>query len=103
MHFLQHIPSWLKSKYLITGLTFIIWMIFFDRDDITLQWKRINDLRKLQQSEKNMNDQITDTRKELDLLKTNPFTLEKYAREKYMMKRDNEDLYIMVRSEKNAQ
>ncbi len=103
MKFLHQIPSWLKSKYLITGLSFMVWMIFFDRDDVTLQWKRINDLRKLQQSENNMNDQITNTRKELYLLRTNPSTLEKYAREKYMMKRDNEDLYIIVRSEKNAQ
>jgi cell division protein FtsB len=32
----------------------------------------------------------------LDLLKTNPETLEKYAREKYLMKKDNEDLYIVT-------
>ncbi len=101
MNFFKHIPRWLKSKYLIAGVSFIVWMVFFDRDDVTLQWKRISDLRKLQQSEKNMNDQITDTRKELDLLKTNPSTLEKYAREKYMMKRDNEDLFIIVKADKN--
>lgn len=103
MSFIQQILFWLKSKYLITGLLFIVWMLFFDRDIVTLQWKRIVDLRKLQQSEKNMNDQIADTRKELDLLKTSPITLEKYAREKYMMKRDNEDLYIIVRSEQKKQ
>ena len=40
-----------------------------------------------------MKSQITDTRKELDQLKINAFTIEKYAREKYLMKRDNEDLY----------
>ena len=37
-------------------------------------------------------DQILTVRKELDQLKSNPATLEKYAREKYLMKRDNEDL-----------
>ncbi|MEO6455433.1 MAG: septum formation initiator family protein [Ginsengibacter sp.] len=103
MNFLKHVPSWLKSKYLIAGLSFIIWMFFFDRDDITLQWKRINELKQLQQSEKNMNNQIADTRKELELLITNPSTLEKYAREKYMMKRDNEDLYIIVKPDKESQ
>lgn len=97
MNFLKHIPVWLKSKYLLTGLLFIVWMVFFDRNDITLQWKRIQELKQLQQSEEKMNDQIADTKKELNLLRTNPSTLEAYAREKFMMKRDNEDLYIIVK------
>jgi cell division protein FtsB len=44
--------------------------------------------------------QIRDTKTELDLLKTSPATLEKYAREKFRMKRDNEDLYIIRRNSK---
>lgn len=71
-------------------------MSFFDRNDITLQWKRISELKKLQHSEKMMNMQISGTKSELELLKSNPATLEKYAREKYMMKRDNEDLFIIT-------
>ena len=43
-----------------------------------------------------MSLQISDTRQELQLLKTNPETLEKYAREKYLMKKDNEDLFIVT-------
>jgi cell division protein DivIC len=103
MHLFNYIPRWLKSKYLITGISFIVWMVFFDQNDINLQLKRINELKKLQESEKNMDKLIVDTKKELDLLITNPSTLERYAREKFMMKRDNEDLYIIVKSGKNAQ
>jgi len=84
------------SKYLITGIAFAVWMMFFDRNDLPLQIRRILDLNKLKQSEKNMALQISNTQKELDLLKTNPETLEKYAREKYLMKKDNEDLYIIT-------
>jgi cell division protein FtsB len=101
--FLQYIPRWLKSKYLITGLAFIGWMLFFDSDDITLQFKRVKELQQLQQSEKNLDQQITDTKKELELLRTNPSTLEKYAREKYLMKKDNEDLYIIAKDGKITQ
>ena len=97
MKILTLIPGWLKSKYLFAGLTFIIWMCFFDRNDLSLQWKRINELRKLQKSEKYLNLQISGTKSELELLKTSSSTLEKYAREKYMMKKDNEDLYIIVK------
>ena len=63
---------------------------------LPLQINRIRELNKLKQSEKNMTLQISNTRKELELLKTNPETLEKYAREKYLMKKDNEDLYIVT-------
>ena len=42
-----------------------------------------------------MNKENAETHKELDLLKTNALTIEKYAREKYMMKKDNEDLFII--------
>ena len=70
-------------------------MLFIDRNDLPTQWKRVKELRTLQQGEKAMDKQISETENELELLKTNPSTLEKYAREKYMMKKDNEDLYIV--------
>ncbi len=70
-------------------------MLFFDRNDLPLQLKRVSELNQLEHSEQNMAAQIRETKKELDLLKTSPATLEKYAREKFMMKRDNEDLYIV--------
>ena len=84
------------NKYLITGIAFAVWMLFFDRNDVTLQIHRPRELNKLEQNEKNMTVRITNTQQELDLLKTNPETLEKYAREKFMMKEDNEDLYIVT-------
>ena len=71
-------------------------MMFFDRNDIPLQIKRARELSNLKQSEKNMALQIFTTKKELELLKNSPATLESYAREKYLMKKDNEDLYIVT-------
>ena len=93
---MSKLKSIFGNKYLVTGIAFAIWMLFFDRNDITLQLKRVHELNKLQKSEKLMDKQIADTKQELDLLKTNPQTLEKYAREKYMMKKDNEDLFIIT-------
>ena len=84
------------NKYLITGIAFAVWMMFFDRNDLPSQITRIRELNKIERNEKNMALQIANTQKELKLLKTNPETLEKYAREKYLMKKDNEDLYIVT-------
>jgi cell division protein DivIC len=92
---LRHIPAFLKNKYLLAGAGFLILMFFFDSKDFAFTYGQVKKLRNLQQSEQHLVKQIADTRKELDLLKTNAKTIEKYAREKYLMKKDNEDLFIV--------
>jgi cell division protein DivIC len=93
---LQNIPSWLKNKYLLTAAGFAIWILFIDdRDFITTHFRHKSELRKLELSKKYYEEQIAATRAELEKLKSNPTTLEKYAREKYFMKRDNEDVFII--------
>ena len=71
-------------------------MLFFDKNDFFSQNERRNELRELQLSKEYYTRQIASERKELEQLKTDPATLEKYAREKYFMKRDNEDVYVLV-------
>ncbi|MFI5155299.1 MAG: septum formation initiator family protein [Chitinophagales bacterium] len=96
MRILANIPGWLKNKYILTLLGFAIWILFIDdRDLITTHFRHKVELKKLEQSKKYYEDQIAATRAELDQLKSNPALLEKYAREKYLMKRDNEDLFLI--------
>ena len=85
----------IKNKYIITIVFFLVWMIFFDMKDWALISSRKDKLKELQKSEQHLTQKIAETRKELDLLKTSAETIEKYAREKYLMKKDNEDLYIV--------
>ena len=93
---LKRIPSWLKNKYLLTTVGFTVWILFFDsRDFITSHFREKEELNKLQQSKKYYEQQIATTRQELEQLKSNPALLEKYAREKYRMKKDNEDLFVI--------
>ncbi len=101
MKLLTHIPSWLKNKYLLTGVFFAIWMVFFDPKDILSDLERRNKLNELQTSELHLKGQIADAKKELDLLKNNAQSIEKYAREKYLMKKDNEDLFIVKSAPEN--
>jgi len=101
MKLLTHIPSWLKNKYLLTAVGFTVWILFFDaRDFITSHFREKGELQKLEKSKKYYEQQIAATKQELDQLRTDPAVLEKYAREKYLMKRDNEDLFLI--SENNA-
>ena len=101
MKFLTHIPSWLKNKYLLAGTFFVIWMLFFDPKDILSDFERRDKLNELQTSELHLKQQITDAKQELGLLKNNAQSIEKYAREIYLMKKDNEDLFIVKSTTEN--
>jgi cell division protein DivIC len=95
MKLLSHIPSWLKNKYLISFAAFCGIIFFFDKNDLFTQAGRRKELKELQQSKRYYTSQIAVERKELEGLKTNPAAVEKLAREKYLMKRDNEDLFLV--------
>lgn len=96
MKLLNGVFSFLRNKYILSILGFIVWMIFFDPKDWGLIAARRDKLKELQKSEQHFYQQIAETRTELGLLKTSAATIEKYAREKYNMKKDNEDLYIVI-------
>lgn len=94
---LQLIPSWIRNKYFLTAVGFFVWMFFFDQQDlITTHFKQRSELHKLEESRAYYHQEIQSTTKELEQLKSDPAILEKYAREKYRMKRDNEDVFIVT-------
>jgi cell division protein FtsB len=74
---------------------FLVWMFFFDPKDIPSDLDRRDKYRELQRNEAHLNQLIVQTQDELAQLKTNAQTIERYAREKYQMKKDNEDLFIV--------
>lgn len=84
-----------SNKYFISFSAFLAIMFFFDKNDVLTQIDRRQELRELRESKAWYSTQIATETKELEGLKTNPATLEKYARENYLMKRDNEDLFII--------
>jgi cell division protein DivIC len=88
---LSRIPAWLKNRYILTTIAFVLWMLFFDRNDLFTQMERTRDLRALDRSKQYYSHQIDTARKQLDQMIHNPAALEKLAREKFRMKRDNED------------
>ncbi len=95
MKYFKGALSVLKNKYFLAAAFFLVWMAFFDPKDWGLLLEKRAKLKDLEKSEKHLNIQIADTRAELNMLKTNSQTIEKYARENYYMKKDNEDLFIV--------
>jgi cell division protein DivIC len=95
MKLLTHIPAWIKNKFFIASAFFAAIMLFLDKNDLFTRMDRDRQLRELLQSKQYYTNQIAAEQAELDNMKTNPAILEKYAREKYLMKRDNEDLFVI--------
>lgn len=89
------IPAFLRNKYIISAIAFVAWMLFFDKDDIFMQRKRKNELRQIEQTKAILKQTIIEDRQFSEELKTNPQAIERFAREQYQMKRDNEDLFII--------
>ena len=83
-----------KSTYSIIIILFIIWMIFFDSNSIIVHNELNHDIGKLNEQNMYYINEINKDNKELDLIQSDT-GLEKYAREKLFMKKDNEDIFII--------
>ena len=99
---LRRLPAFLKNKYFISFAAFCIVVLFLDKNDIFTQYERRKELGELQLSKKYYTNQISAETKELEALRTSPATVEKYAREKYLMKRDNEEVFLISESPDNT-
>lgn len=95
--FFDKIPPILKNKYLLTGAAFLILMLFLDRNNLISQYKMRKELNGLRKELQFFRDQAEKDSIELNRLMGDSLELEKLGREKYMMKRDSEDIYIIVR------
>jgi cell division protein DivIC len=84
----------LGNRYVIVSVFFIVWMVFLDNTSY-LEHRVLNkQLDELKNNKKYFQDEISKDEKNIKKL-NNPDQIEKYAREKYYMKRENEDVYII--------
>lgn len=95
----MHIIKGFQNKYVITLAAFIVLMLFIDHNDIFMQLDRRRQLNDLLASKVYYEKQIEQIKKNLSELQNNPAALEKFAREKYLLKRDNEDIFVVPASE----
>jgi cell division protein DivIC len=95
MRFLILLRKILTNRYLLASAAFGVWMLFFDKNDYFTQRQRAVELQQLNDKISYYQHQIETTRQELQALQNDPFTLEKYAREKYYMKRANEEVFVV--------
>lgn len=89
----------IRNKYLIAGVAFLTWMLFFDRNDLMSQYEYRTQLNKLEAEKEFYTVESAKAVKDLNELTTNQSKLEKFAREKYLMKKENEDVFVIIQEE----
>lgn len=90
----------IKNKFFLVTVAFVIWMIFFDKNDLFSQYEYHQQLDKLKQEQIFYKSETEKVNKDLGELTSDKSKLEKFAREKYLMKKDNEDIFVIVHEKK---
>lgn len=97
---LKKLPKFTKSFYFITGMLFVFWMLFLDSNDLYTQNRLSRQLKSLKREKEFYQQKIDEVKREREQLLTDTEALEKFAREKYLMKKESEDLYVIVEESK---
>lgn len=96
---MRNLFSLFRNKYFLAIAAFAVWMMFFDKNDMISQYEYSAQLKKLQQEKEFYTKETAAVKKDLKELDSNLHTAEKFAREKYYMKKPNEDVFVVVREQ----
>ena len=94
--------NWKKivtNKYIIATLAFILMLFLSDRNSILDQYKLRKQLNKAQEEHEFFKQKIEEAKKQKEELFTSNKNLEKFAREKYLMKKEDEDVFVFVKKD----
>ncbi|MEY4051168.1 MAG: septum formation initiator family protein [Chitinophagia bacterium] len=94
MQFIKKIIPYVANRYFIVSFGFVVWMLFFDQRDFFQQRERAAELKKVEDAKKYYQKEIESTQKQLDNIQNNKAAIEKYARERYLLRREGEELYL---------
>ncbi|MFM7765524.1 MAG: FtsB family cell division protein [Sphingomonadales bacterium] len=85
-----------QYRYILLFSFFGLWMLFFDSNNAFYRFSIASEVSDLEDSKQIYEKQITDLRRQRTELFGNQANIEKFAREKYMMKKENEDLFVII-------
>lgn len=84
----------LSNTYILILIFFIVWMFFFDTNSYFIHRELNEDIESLENTKELYQDEIRKDREFIEKM-SDSNEMEKYAREKYYLKKDNEDIYII--------
>ncbi len=91
----QKIPSFLKNKYAITFMVFLVWLTLFDQNSFIFRHRLSSRISKMEKQKEQYQEQIKKNKEKIKELQSSPENLEKFAREEYLMKKENEVIFVI--------
>lgn len=91
--------KYLANKFVLAALVFILWMLFLDTNNLLQRVKTINHINKLKEQKEYYEERIEVDKEKLIELRSDKNKLEKFAREQYLMKKDDEDIFVILINE----
>ena len=86
--------KFLSNKYVLLLLVFAVWMFFFDSNSWFIHNELNTEISDLDKKKVYYKAEIDKDKKTIKTL-TDSVEIEKFAREEYYMKRENEEIYII--------
>lgn len=86
----------LRNKYLVALLVFLVWLLIFDRNNLIDRVKYLRARHGMELEKQYYLERIDQDSRRLNELKTDRDNLEKFAREQFFMKKENEDVFVIV-------
>ncbi len=80
-------------------LAMLVWLLFFDNHNLIQQWRMQRQLNQLRRERDFYREEIRRDSLLIDQLKSEPVALERYARERYLMKKEGEDVFVIIDEE----
>jgi len=93
------IPPILRNKYILSLAVFVVWLGFFDQNSLWDKAKLKSRISQLEKQKHHYMVEIEQNERKLSEILESKESLEKFAREEYLMKKKNEDIFVIVEQE----
>jgi cell division protein DivIC len=94
--FIEKLPRAFRNKYVITIAIFTVWILLIDSNNLISRFRDMSELHNLKKEKEYYETKVDIDKKKINELKTDNNNLEKFAREQYLMKKPDEDLFIVL-------
>jgi cell division protein DivIC len=92
----KKLPKAFRNFYVVGSVIFLTWMLALDSNNLIARYQLGSKLSSLEDEKEYYEEKIKEVEKDRDELFGDKESIEKFAREKYLMKKENEDIFVIV-------
>lgn len=93
---MKKLPRAFRNFYFVTLAIFLIWMLLLDSNNLVARYQLGSKLNSLEDEKAYYEEKIKEVKKDRSELLGDRESIEKFAREKYLMKKESEDIYVII-------